>query len=52
MYHKKEMIAFVMENKVEIKDLFPLRDFQKVTYRKCAGIDESLYVSYQAKQNP
>lgn len=36
-------------SRVEIKDLFPLRDFQKVTYRKCALIYENLCVSYQAK---
>jgi hypothetical protein len=29
-------------NEVDLKDLFPLKDFQKVTYRKCALIDENL----------
>lgn len=33
----------------EIKDLFPLRVFEKVTYRKCVLIYENLCVSYQAK---
>lgn len=36
-------------SRVEIKDLFSLRDFQKATYRKCALIYENPCVSYQAK---
>lgn len=36
-------------SKEEIKDLFPLRDFEKVAYRKYVLIYENLCVSYQAK---